>query len=156
MKLPPILLVLVSSLLSGCALGTGQVLPMPSQDVELTDPSLCRVYVARDQQTRGAVRKVTVFDGEQKVGTIAMGQYLCWERRPVRGLLTMVYDSGALAPEYEGLFDLQPEAGRVYYVAITIEPKPENPQDTSLRKPQARLLSEEEGRAMITSRSPAD
>lgn len=156
MKLPSLLAALALTLLFSCSVGTRQLLPMPSQAVAVSDPGLCRIYVARTHEARGAIRKVTVFDGDQEVGTIARDDFLCWERQPVRGLLTMVYEGGALNADYESLFDLQPEPGGVYYVAVTIDPKSDNPQDTSLRKPHARLLDLEEGRQLIADRSPAN
>ncbi len=134
-------------LLAACAGSGHQRVPMPSLDASVP-ADLCRVYVARESTVAGSIRNVRVFDNEVEIGVIHENEFLCWERKPQRGLGRLVFEGvGIDQAAVENVFDLPREAGTVSYYGIRIE--------RSARKPEITLLSEEAGRALIDARTPA-
>jgi len=152
---PVLLPLLLVPLALACAASSAQNVPMPSQEVELSDPSLARVYLTRTAQTRGTIRDISVYDGQTFIGTLGKGEFMCWERRPGRSLLKLVYHGGPLDGDAESLTDLETVAGNVYYYAIEIQARPDNPQDANRNKPLTHLLEAGAGRELVGQRSPA-
>jgi hypothetical protein len=148
----------VAALASACSAPSGQLVPMPSQDVELSRPELCRIYVARSSQPMGALREMRVFDGDTEIGSVDGGEYLCWERTPGRIVVRALYEGPALdRGEQEEMFDLQAEAGGVYY--FTVELAKTSDMTTGGEKrgsPQLVALSRERGRELLAGSSPVD
>lgn len=142
---------LISSLLAltlAACTGPGrQSVPWPDEGSAVA-ADRCRVYVLRENVGPGSARQVRVLDGEDEIGTLAEGQYLCWERRPVRGIGTLLFEG--FAPqlrEVENVFDLPREAGTTSYFLVTIP--------HSGHQPQARRIEAAEGAALVAQRRPA-
>ena len=64
----------------GCAT-TKQVVPLPDQSKLIADATKARIYVMRLSYI-GADCSATIWDGPQKMGSMAAKGYLCWERDP--------------------------------------------------------------------------
>jgi hypothetical protein len=140
----PLALVL---LLVGCAGPGGQRVPMPPLEASVAGDR-CRVFVAREDTVAGSIRNVRVFDGDTEIGVIDEQEFLCWERKPVRGYGRVVFEGiGLELAAVENLFDLPREPGTTGYYSIRI------PHEG--HKPEVTLLSSEAGLALIDSRSPA-
>jgi len=137
-KLIPVALL---ALLASCSGGAYQRVPFPPQDVEVSSPTVARVYVLRMKQPRGAFRTVLVEDNDREIGRIESDNYLCWERPAERTLLTFLFEGGALEGKSEGLFDLECEAGQTYYLGLRME--------RAWNKPAVRLLDRDEARSLI-------
>jgi len=137
-----------AALLSACAADSFQRAPMPSQEVEITSPSVARVYLLRMPQHLGTLRTVSVRDNDTEIGRIARSDYLCWERAPGRSVVTLTYEGADVdGGGNQGLIDLQVEAGEVCYYALTIDP--------DWRKPVVRMLGKEEGKKLLKDMTPA-
>lgn len=148
------LAVLLTALLASCASSSHQLVPMPAQDVEITDGSVARIYFVRVAQPRGSARAVRVVDGKKEIGTIGLKDYLCWERNPGRSLVTVIFEgSVGERKELESLVDLQCSAGEVHYYGVTLRRLTGEQQDAG--KPQIERLSAEDGRALVSGRRPA-
>jgi len=133
------------SLAAACAGSGYQGVPRPVSQVVPADA--CRVFVARENGTRGAIRNVRVFDGDFEIGLIAADEYLVWDRNPIRGVGRLVFEG--IEPKLaavENVFDLPREPGTTSYFAIRIDSK---------NKPMVERVSDEAGRALIDARSPA-
>lgn len=147
-RLPRLLAALVlSTSFVACAGAGHQRVPWPDEHAAVGQDR-CRVYVTREDVAAGSTRQVRVHDGEDEIGALAEGEYLCWERRPVQGLGTLTFEG--VAPklrEVENVFDLPREAGSTTWFVISIP--------HSDRQPEIRRLSPEEGRALIGKRKPA-
>lgn len=142
-----VLLALAVLTLSACAGSGHQRVPMPLSGSSVPNDR-CRVYVAREDTTAGSLRNVRVFDGDTEIGIIHEREFLCWERKPGRGVGRLVFEG--LSPDtaaVENVFDLPREPGSTGYYAIRIL--------QSGRKPEVTLLSTEAGKALIEARSPA-
>lgn len=147
MRHPHLPLALLALALTACAGSGHQLVPMPSPEASVPNDR-CRVFVARENTAAGAIRNVRVFDGDQEVGVISQGEYLCWERAPARGFGRVVFEGlGPDLAEVENVFDLPREAGATGYYAIRILHRG--------HKPEVAALTSEEGRALIAARSPA-
>ena len=145
--LAPRFLALLVLLLGACAGSGHQNVPMPALDSRVA-ADRCRVYVAREDSRAGSIRNVRVFDGDDEVGLIHEDEFLCWERRPQRGVGKVVFEGVSLDTlEVENVFDLPRDAGMTGYYAIRIQ--------HSGRKPEVTPLSMEAGKALIEARSPA-
>jgi hypothetical protein len=134
-------------LLGGCAGSGHQRIPMPQVGAPVPGDR-CRVFVAREDSHAGSLRNVRVFDGETEVGLIDEGEFLCWERRPQRGVGRVVFEG--LSPDtraVESVFDLPRVAGTTGYYSIRIL--------HSGHKPEVTLLAESEGKTLIATRTPA-
>ena len=140
--------VLVLTLALGACAGAGrQAVPRPDESSPVA-AERCRVYVAREDVGAGSTRQVRVLDGEDEIGMLGEGQYLCYERRPVQGVGSLFFEG--VAPtlrEVENVFDLPREPGSTTFFVVTIP--------HSGRQPQIRKVSAEEGRALIAARRPA-
>jgi hypothetical protein len=138
---------LLALTLTACAGPGRQSVPWPDEGSAVA-ADRCRVYVLREDVAAGSTRQVRVLDGEDEIGTLAEGQYLCWERRPVRGIGTLLFEG--FAPklrEVENVFDLPREAATTSYFLVTIP--------HSGHQPQARRLEVAEGAALVAQRRPA-
>ncbi|MSR62933.1 MAG: hypothetical protein EXS08_10865 [Planctomycetes bacterium] len=149
MSLRSLASVVLLALLSACAGAGHQNIPRPDENSPVSSDR-CRVYIARQDVAAGSVRQVRVLDGEAEIGAIAEDEYLCWERRPERGMGTLVYEGPGQnihSRDVENVFDLPRQAGTTTWFAIEIP--------HSGRQPQIRQLSPLEGRALIAQRRPA-
>ena len=147
MSLRSLASVALFALLSACAGAGHQNIPRPDENSPVSSDR-CRVYIARQDVAAGSVRQVRVLDGEAEIGSIAEDEYLCWERRPERGIGTLYFDGFAPAlKEVENVFDLPRQAGTTTWFAIEIP--------HAGRQPQIKELSPLEGRALIAQRKPA-
>jgi hypothetical protein len=147
MRKAAFLSLLLTLFLASCA-GSGYqrvAMPLPSASVP---GDRCRVYVAREKTAAGSIRNVRVFDGDTEIGVIHEDEFLCWERKPERGVGRLVFEG--ISPDtaaVENVFDLPREPGTAGYYAIRIE--------HSGRRPEITPLSSEAGKALIEARSPA-
>jgi hypothetical protein len=139
----PLLLAPIA-LLSACTGAGHQSVPRPTGDVSA---ELCRVYVAREDTVAGSIRSVRVFDGDTEIGLIAEDEFLCWDRRPVRGVGRLFFEGVGLQTEVENVFDLPRDPGTTSYYAIRVT--------REQRKPEIERVSEEAGRALMAARTPA-
>jgi hypothetical protein len=141
------LLASLSVLLVACAGAGHQSVPMPLPGSSVPSDR-CRVYLAREDTTAGSLRNVRVFDGDTEIGVIDENEFLCWDRRPGRGVGRVVFEGLSYDTQaVENVFDLPREPGTIGYYAIRIE--------HSGRKPEVTPLSMEAGKALIEARSPA-
>lgn len=133
-----LLLVLVS-----CAAGSFQHEPIPPQDVEISSGSVSRIYVLRMREAKGFYRSVDVRQSEGEVGRIGNDHFLCWERAPTRTLLTLEVEPVELVghDSSELHVDLQCEAGKTYYYAISV--------DSAWGKPRVRQVKPAEARELL-------
>jgi len=137
------------ALLPACAGPGHQNIPAPDERSPVA-ADRCRVYIARAEGAVGSARLVRVLDSESEVGSIAADEYLCWDRPAARGMGTLVYEGPGQnihSRDVENVFDLPRQAGSTSYYSIEIP--------NSGRQPQIKLLSPDEGRALITQRKPA-
>jgi hypothetical protein len=149
---------LLAPLAAACAASSEQLVPMPSQDVTLSRPDLCRIYVLRAAQPMGAVRTMRVFDQDREIGTLAGDEYLCWERPPGRALLRVVYEGPRIdRGELEDLYDLQADAGSVHYLGVGLL-RVNEPEALGDRRGSPRLhpLGATEGRKLVEESEPSD
>jgi len=146
MRLSALPIALLASL-AACAGAGHQSVPRPDESRAVAGDR-CRVYVAREDVRAGSGRLVRVLDGDTEIGSIAEGEYLCWDRAPVRGIGGLVYEG--LAPqlrEVENVFDLPREPGTTSWFVIEIP--------HAGRQPQIRAVPADEGRALVARRKPA-
>lgn len=137
------------ALLPACAGAGHQNIPRPDENSPVSNDR-CRVYVLRGDDAVGSAHQVRVLDGEAEIGSLAEDEYLCWERPAQRGMGTLVYEGPGQnihSRDVENVFDLPREPGTTSYYAIRI------PREG--RKPEVTRLTDEAGRALIDSRSPA-
>jgi len=147
MRLAASPLALFVLLLASCAGSGHQRAPMPPLGASVPSDR-CRVYVAREDTHAGSIRNVRVFDGDTEIGLIHEKEFLCWERKPGRGVGRAVFEGLSVDTRaVENVFDLPREPGTTGYYAIRIL--------HSGHKPEVTLLSDEAGKALIDARSPA-
>jgi hypothetical protein len=121
---------------------------MPPQDVAVSNPNLCRIYILRKDETRGSLRSVRVYDADTEIGSLDEDNFLCWERGPGRSLVRLYYEGVSIgAGEQEGLLDFQGAAGQRYVYAIGIS-YPD-------RKPEPVLLAGKDAAEALAARKPA-
>jgi hypothetical protein len=132
------------ALLSACTGAGYQSVPRPAGNVSA---ELCRVYIAREDTVAGSIRSVRVFDGDTEIGLIAEDEFLCWDRRPVRGVGRLFFEGVGLQSSVENVFDLPREPGTSSYFAIRVS--------REQRKPEIERVSEAAGRALMAARTPA-
>lgn len=139
---------------TACRTRSYQRIPMPNQEIEISDLSRARIYLMRPKQVYGESASVHVWEahtGDVHVGEIGAGAYLCWERLPGRSLLHAENRQPDRATEHivEGVMSLEAEAGHAYYVKLHMA----SGQQTF--KPTMELLSMYEGRKMLDRLKPA-
>ena len=106
------------------------------------------MYLGRESTVAGSIRNIRVFDGDDEIGVISQDEFLCWDRKPQRGVGRVVFEG--IDPKLravENVFDLPREPGTTGYFAIRV--------DHSGHKPEVVQLSPVEGLALIEARSPA-
>jgi len=133
--------------LAACAGPGAQKVPWPDESAAVS-ADRCRVYVLREDVLSGSARQVRVLDGEDEIGTLGEGQYLCWERKPMQGVGSLFFEG--IAPKLravENVFDLPREAGTTSWFVVSIS--------HSGQHPEARKVSAEEGRTLLAQRKPA-
>jgi|SoiMethySBSTD1v2_1073268.scaffolds.fasta_scaffold1706237_2 hypothetical protein len=134
--------------LAACSASSYQKVPVPSQAVEVSSPSVSRVYVMRLPQAKGLFRALRVTEDQHEIGQIGSESYICWEREPGRSLVVVTYEGTALAKDdRESMIDVQAEAGQVYYYGITV--------DEAWNKAVVRMLDREEARKILHDLDPA-
>ncbi len=89
----------------GC-LATRQYAPCPDPMKE--NPEMARIYVIRPT-LMGLMVRTEIRDGKQTIGFLGAKQYLCWERKPGKVVI-----SGK--SENESFLSLDLEKGHVYYI----------------------------------------
>ena len=153
-----LLALLIAAPLCSCSMTSSrQLVPRPSQDVEISGPDVARIYVARGSQVRGALRPVHVYEDERDIGVIGADEFLCWERKPGQRILRLIFDGRTIdSGQVETVVSSDGLAGQVTYYRIGLgvgqgEPDPVVGKD----KPFVTTLSAEEGRALIAQRKPA-
>jgi hypothetical protein len=120
-----------------------QYVSFPDQDVRVSSPEAARVYVMRKGQSRGAFRVLRIYDNMTEIGTFDQGQYLCWERKPGRGLIRIVYEGASLdGGDRESEFDLIAEAGQVYFIGVAIDQNGNKPKVGAIEEERARTFLE--------------
>lgn len=138
---------LILFLIGACAGSGYQSVPMPAPDTSVPD-DYCRVYIAREDTAAGSIRNVRVFDGDTEIGVIHEDEFLCWQRRPQRGVGNVVFEGlGPKLTGVENVFDLPRTPGATAYFAIRIQHEGS--------KPEVAQLSSAAGEALIAARSPA-
>lgn len=132
--------------LAACAAQTYQSVPVPPQDVAVA-PNVSRIYLLRTPGAKGFYRSVRVEDDDKEVGRIGNDHFLCWERPPMRTLLTLVVEPVELAggKNTELFVDARCEPGQTYYYALVME--------AAWDRPQVQQLGAEEARALLADLS---
>ncbi len=134
--------------LTACAASSYQKVPVPSQSVEVSSPSVSRIYVIRLPQAKGLFRALRVKEDEHEIGQIGSDKYICWERDPGRSLVVVTYEGTALAKDdRESMIDVQAEAGQVYYYGISV--------DQAWNKAVVVILDREDARKILHDLDPA-
>lgn len=154
---PAWLALLLCAALAACAAGSAQRVPLPAQDVELTRPELCRIYVFRSAQLMGRVRTLRVYDQDLEIGTLAGDEYLCWERPAGRTLIRAVYDGPKVdRGQQEDLYDFTAQAGAVQYFVVALRTESEHTAYGKKRgSPLFSPISAAEGQALVQGTKPA-
>ena len=117
---------LLAALLGSCAsYSSYQSVPMPDQSVELEQASKSRLYVIRADQVVWQRAPLLVYDGEELLGKLRPGAYLCWERDPARFLGRLILDRPKMEGAVEQLYDVKLEAGDVRYVRVSFNNGPD-------------------------------
>lgn len=117
---------LLAVLLGSCATYSSyQTVPMPDQGARLGQPSKSRLYVIRAEQVVWQRAPLLVYDGEQLLGQLRPGAFLCWERDPGRFLGRLILDRPKLEGAVEQLYDVKLEAGDVRYVKVSFNNGPD-------------------------------
>lgn len=142
-----LLVALLVALGVACASESYQKVPRPDLSVDVPGPGLVRVYVVRDDQVRGSVRSIDVYEDQEQIGSLGLDDYLCWERLPGRTLVKFVYNGPAIdGGKHEGLLDLPLAAGEVGYCIIHLD---------SRGKPMAKLHPRADAVGLLETRTPA-
>ncbi len=138
----------LAALLASCTADSYQRVPMPSQSVEISSPSVSRIYVIRMPVVQGKLRAMQIHEDEREIGRIGSDSYVCWERPPGRTLVVVTHESTIFSKDdQQTMIDVQAEAGKVYYYGLTI--------DETWAKPVARPLERDEARAVMKKQDPA-
>lgn len=149
---------LLALLATACAASSLQLVPRPPQDVALSRPELCRIYVFRTSMAMGSVRTMRVYDQDLEIGSVAGGEYLCWERPAGHTLLRVVYEGPEIdRGELEELYDMQVASGSVKYFTVGLKRTSEHNAMAMGEKrgsPEFQLLSDEEGRKLLADSKP--
>lgn len=117
------------------------MVPMPDQSVAVANPDFLRIYVLRDTSERPSIHRVLVYEGELQIGSIHEREYLCWERRPGRTLLTAVHELSESAGENRQVdIEVEGAAGEVRYYGISISTGQSMPSLFPLEPERAREL----------------
>ncbi|MCZ6596643.1 MAG: hypothetical protein O7B99_03290 [Planctomycetota bacterium] len=147
------LLVLTLGLVTSCVGSSVQHVARPDLSVELEDLGKCRIYYVRTGGLYGSRMIVHVYHGDKQIGSIRDGDFLCWERRPGRTLVKVELEKREIEQRVGGMkstesfLDLLCEPGEVYYCGIDLQ--------MAGARPKISLLSEKEGRELVSDQSPA-
>ena len=142
---------------AACSATSEQRVPLPSQDVELTRPELCRIYVFRSPQVMGTVRTLRVFDADTEIGCLAGDEYLCWERPAGRTLLRAVYEGPRIdRGEQEDVYDFTAVAGTVLHFVVGLRTESEHTAYGKKRgSPLLQPVDATQGKEMLKGAKPA-
>jgi hypothetical protein len=133
-------------LAAACRAPSAQYVPLPKQDVTVTSKDVTRIYFVRDETSGLRQSEIRVLDGSTEIGLLTTGTYLCWERPGGRTLTKAYYQAiDPLLGNIEGLYDMDCQAGRVYYFNVIIE--------REQGQPKIKPLGEREGRELVAHRS---
>lgn len=139
---------LLCAVAASCSVDSYQRVPMPAQNVSVTNANVARIYVVRDDTTLVQKKEVRILDGDDEIGTLTSKTYLCWERPAGRRLGRAFYES--LDPSrgrLDGVWDINCEPGQTYYFNVRV-----GKEDG---RPSVELVEEEEGRRLVAERKPA-
>jgi hypothetical protein len=112
---------LASTLASCISYGTYQTVPLPDLSVTLEEESHARVYVIRADQLLWQSDPLLVYSGDELIGSLSPGSYLCWERGPGRLLGRLVLDAPSRGGDVERLYDVHLEAGDVRWMQVSMD-----------------------------------
>jgi hypothetical protein len=139
---------LLAGLSIGCASPSSQRVPLPPQDVTVSNPSVARIYFVRLEGAELHLSNILVFDGEKEIGALTADTFLCWERPGGRTLGRAVYNSRDPSKgQLEGIIDLDCPAGSVYYYGVNL--------NREWGRPEVSLLDPAEGKSQVAKRKPA-
>jgi len=138
-------------LISGCAT-TKQYIAMPAQARGAANSEKVRIYVMRTSVV-GCAIPIRIKDGDQLIGELERGRYLCWEREPgetVISSITKIYD--VFVDDVADQLKLQAEKGSTYYILLKprmgfLFIRPHN---------YPRLLTKEAGEKILSKCKPAE
>jgi hypothetical protein len=135
-------------LVSGCASQHEQRAHFPSQSVAVEDGSKGRIYVIRQPWLWNVASRtvpIAVFDGEERVGTIATGHgFLCWERAGGVAEISCQNSKESIS--------VPVEKGKAYYVLQHVKPDGFGPG--AGLKPRLELVDEATGKEKLSKASP--
>ena len=147
MQLRTLPIVALLAVLASCTAESYQKVPRPDLSMDVSRPGAARVYVVRDNQARGTIRSIRVYESQKEIGSLSKGSYLCWERQPGRSLLKLVYEGPAIdGGEHEALLELDLAAGETGYCVVHVDGD---------GKPVAKLHPADEALGLLESREPA-
>ena len=133
-------------LATACRLPSAQYVPLPNQDVTVTSKDVARIYFVREETSGLRKSEIKVYDGSTEIGQLTVGTFLCWERPGGRTLAKATYEAiDPLLGNIEGLYDMDCQAGRVYYFNVIVE--------REQGQPKIRPLGDGEGRQLVSERS---
>src|SRR5262245_59659217 len=103
---------LLAATLCSCVAESYQHVPTPPQNVEISSPTVTRIYLLRMPGVLGRYRAVRASEYEHEIGRIGRDRYLCWERPAGRSLVVVTYESGEIDyPDRESMIDVKGDAG---------------------------------------------
>jgi hypothetical protein len=143
------LICLATSLLSlACATGQSGHIPLPPQDVEVSSPSVARIYILDSPELSQGLHGVSVEENDLVVGSMKSGEYVCWERNPGDCLIEVTFED--MEP-MDGdnvieMVDVSLVPGEVYFYAVTLEPV--------WKRPEVRLLTHAQARELLKGLKP--
>lgn len=133
---------------ASCAASGEQRVPLPAQNVTVTNANVTRIYFVREDTVGMQIQAVRVWDGDKEIGALGPDTYLCWERAGGRTVGTAHYEAkDPSRAKHEGLADLNCEAGRAYYFNVTVSSED--------GRPTIKALDPEEGKRLVAKRKPA-
>jgi hypothetical protein len=150
MRIPTLALLLsITAVLVGCGTAPSlQEVPMPDLSVNLENPRMGRIYLFRNDQQFGTRHDLTIYRGDQRLGSIGPSDFFCWEQRPGRTNLHLVLvRSGLQMGTREGIALLDLEPGAIRYGRIEFP--------VSNRRPTVIWVTPADGRDAISRLRPA-
>jgi hypothetical protein len=142
---------------AACGATSEQRVPLPSQEIELTRPELCRIYVFRSRQPMGSARELRIYDQDTEIGSLAGDEYLCWERPAGHTLIRAVYEGPEIdRGQQEDLYDFTAVSGAVQYFVVGLRKESEHTAFGKKRgSPLLTPVDVAEGRELRRTTKPA-